>query len=211
MRTIGGMRVAGYSSWVITEDEASYLAMALFIRDSAGLDTSTNPAAPPPLHPAVPVDESLRSQFDHAGPAWNAWWSRLLRVLASAPSEPVAFEDAVAGAGADIRPLLDAGLTPARRWAREQALFRPSPRHGLEIVELVHSVEQQQGRQAAPFHLDLLTLPVRGFWSGRAAVGRELPGQPGLHPSLALLLSGQLRADRAELDRVLRPVIVALA
>lgn len=81
----------------------------------------------------------------------------------------------------------------------------------LAVNEIVRAVEQQLGRRAAPFRLDLLTLPVRGLWRREAAVGAEVGDRSGLQPSPALLLSQHLRADRAELERVVRPVIAALA
>jgi hypothetical protein len=206
------MRLSGTQSWAIREDDAQWLVMALYVRDAAGLDTSSNPDAPPPLDPPVAVDEVWRSSLAGLAAAWNAWWSRLLRELATAPSEPAAFADAVAGATGDVRRLLDATLPAAESWQRDQdraaGLPRFDPQQALWLGTLVRAIEAELGCRAAPFRLAILTLPVRGLWSMPAAIGEEVAGRPGLQPSPALLLSRQLRSDDVELERVLRPFII---
>jgi hypothetical protein len=62
---------------------------------------------------------------------------------------------------------------------------------------IVAAVEKELGRRSAPFELNLVTLPVRGSWSRLTAAG--------------LLLSYATRGDVIEMERVLRPLIVALA
>jgi hypothetical protein len=184
--------------------------MALYVRDVAGLDTSANPDAPPPLDPPAVVNEAWRAAFAGAAPAWNAWWSKLLRALATAPAESVAFADAVADATGDARRLLDATLPAAEAWQREQDAGRPQvdPQHAMWLGTLVRSLEAELGSAPAPFRLSLLTLPVSGLWSMVAAVGEEVAERPGLWPSPALLLSRQLRSDEIELARVLRPHLI---
>jgi hypothetical protein len=204
-------------SWSIHADDARGLAKALYVRDAAGFDTSQNRDAPPPLDPPVEVNEVWRQRFAGGTAAWNAWWSRLIRVLATAPSEAAAFEDAVAEASGDARVLLDAALPAAEMWARARdrtrvdRLRQSQAAFGLGIAGALRSAERDLGRPLCRFRVDLLALPVRGLWSRRVAVGVEVAGRPGLQPSPALLLSGHTWSDPAELERVLRPVIVALA
>jgi hypothetical protein len=211
------MQVSGTASWSIRSDELCVIAQAIYVRDAAGLDTSRNPDAPPPLDPPIPVNDAWRQRFVDGAEAWNAWWSRLIRELATAPSEAAVFEDAVADATGDVRALLDAVLPAAQAWARErdrarlERFMESRAVYSLAITGVLRSAERELGRRLGPFRLDLLTLPVRGLWSRRVAVGAEVPELPGLHPSPALLLSGHLQSDPVELERALRPIIVALA
>jgi hypothetical protein len=124
----------------------------------------------------------------------------------------VAFADAVSAATGDARRLLDATVPGAQSWQRERdrdvgRRQFDAPR-ALWLGTLVRTIEVELGRRAAPFRLSILTLPVRGLWSMPAAVGEEVAGRPGLWPSPALLLSGQLRSDTVELERILRPIII---
>jgi hypothetical protein len=196
-----GMRFAGSPSWVATEDVGIDLTVALYVRDAAGFDTAAA-SVPPPLEPTVDPAEAL-ARLAVRPPDWLAWWSELLWRRASAPSPAAALNDAVAAASGGLRALVDAVLPAAHAWANDRKRehvnqFLGLPRaQRVAVTTIVRSVERELGRRVGPFQLRLVTLPVRGLWSRRIAAAE-------------LLLSGHLRADQVEFDRVLRPIVTAL-
>lgn len=73
---------------------------------------------------------------------------------------------------------------------------RDSP--GLALPKLVHSIEKELGRKAAPFNLEFRILPVAGLWLHQVAPN-------------CVLMSFDIQSDPDAMGRLLGPVVRELA
>jgi len=192
------VRTAGRPSWQITVDLPQVLAVALYVRDIAGVTQTAPPTDLPEAAPSVAAEGVVHSPPEVIG-QWNGWWTRALTIgpLALAELEPPHFP-AFAEAPA-LRDLLRVHFHDARRWSAHQkrSSVRANTR-GLPLGELVAAVEHGMGRAAAPFRLRLDVVPVagHGMWKVRPA---------------HLLVSSALLDDPALLVTRLRPEVELLA
>jgi hypothetical protein len=161
------VRTAGRPSWQVIVEHPQVLAIALYIRDVAGLPHEAPPADLPGLVPPVAPDGAT-SASNEATAEWNAWWSRALSSGPRAemelqPPDFPAFTDAPA-----LRQLLQRHFEAARRWSDDgtRAHADHMMRNPLPIGEVVADVERGLARAAHPFTLRLDEVPVagQGLW-----------------------------------------------
>ena len=161
------MRMAGQTSWQITIDAPQVLAVALYIRDVAGVAQTSPPVDLPEAAPPVAADETVRA-LPEVTAQWNAWWTRALNTGPDAlkelePPHFPTFADAPS-----LQDLLRVHFDTAHRWSAELKRRGAGTIRGtLPLGELVSEVEQRVGRAARPFNLRLDVVPVagRGIWT----------------------------------------------
>jgi hypothetical protein len=182
------VRTAGRPSWEISVDQPQVLAVALYVRDVAGVVQEAPFADLPEVQP--PVARAGASATAEASAEWNAWWSRALArgpraVLELRPPDFPAFADAPA-----LHRLLLEHFESASRWsdatgrAHAQFMMSASPPLG----ELVAEVERALGRRAAPFALRIDEIPVAGsIW--RQVTDTHVLVSPGLLRDVPALFS----------------------
>jgi hypothetical protein len=157
------VRRAGRPSWQIVVDHPQVLAIALYIRDVAGIRHEALPAdLPAVVPPAARAEESAATT--QAAAEWNAWWTRTLatgpRALTELrpPSFP-AFADVPA-----LQRLLREHFDAARRWSesgkRDHADHMTS--NSPPLGRWVEDVGRALGRPVAPFTLRIDEVPVAG-------------------------------------------------
>ena len=178
------MRTAGRPSWQIIVDHPQVLAIALYIRDVAGVAHEAPPADLPGLVPPV-APNGAASATTEATAEWNAWWSHALSTGPRAamelqPPDFPAFTDAPA-----LRQLLNDHFEAARRWSDGATRTHADHmlRNPLPLGELVSDVERAVGRAVSPFTLRLDEVPVagQGLWPvapAHALVSPELLRDP---------------------------------
>jgi len=206
-------------SWQIREGIDPNVAMALYVRDAAGLEpyVVTEPDVGA-LYPLVPVTTDSDVSGDHgavdlrlAVREWPTWWARALQqVPATTPQEA---QEAAPPAPPEWRGLQDlpAMRALAQRHHRDFWRWLDIPEHvearrqrgqgggdPLFSTHLVDGYAQRLGRPAHPFVLHLRLLPLS------QPVGWVLDEQQ-------VVLSTGLREDTSALERFLAPVISALA
>ncbi|MFD0485397.1 hypothetical protein ACFQ46_22620 [Kineococcus sp. GCM10028916] len=215
------MHRAGTISWQIREGIDKHLAMALYIRDAAGLDpyVVTEPDVGA-LHPTVlsqPTDQtgaSVDATLDlrAAVQQWPTWWARALQQVpattveeaqeAAPPSPPEwhGVHDLPA-----VRALVQRHHRDFWSWldtADQGELDRYRGQRGsgdpLHLTRFVNAHEHQLKRPARPFTLHLRLLPLQ------QPVGWVLDEQQ-------VVLSTGLREDARALEQLLAPVIAGLA
>lgn len=201
------MTSTGAPRWQIVADSSPVLLFALYLRDSAGLEPAGSPLLPPVIPPVRPVDPS---QLVHAAGGltvlrieWEAWWHQLVgdcrNAEATAPDFPEL--DSLPALQLLARAHYGAGLD----WARERqteygALTR---RRGRSLQrdpfgELVQERELELGRDARPFTLQVIELPL--------SEARAWFVEPG-----TLLMSQDLVAEPSTFSSYVRPVVELLA
>ena len=179
------MRTAGRPSWQITMDDPQVLAVALYLRDVAGVAQSATPVGLSEVVPAVTAAGTVPA-VPEVSAQWNTWWTRAVATGPQALSElePPDFP-AFAGTPA-LRDLLRMHFHAALRWSSELGRSTAhAARGGLPLGELVSEVEQRTGRAARPFSLRLDVVPVAGrqMWTmgpTHVLVSSALPNDPDL-------------------------------
>ncbi|POH56849.1 hypothetical protein [Arthrobacter glacialis] len=141
---------------------------------------ATKPFFVPPVVPEVAERIPVTGPLTDVALAdeWVLWFSDLLADHLDMPSN----------AGIEYMSLAD----------RAPAFHANLRAHGMMMTSLVQSIEKNRGNKAAPFELDVLILPVAGFWLHRAGPNR-------------VLLSESARRDAEQLRRLLGPIIAELA
>ncbi|MFC4034405.1 hypothetical protein ACFO3J_23425 [Streptomyces polygonati] len=195
------MRYAGSSSWLMRIGSPQGLLIGLFVRDAAGLHPRTVIDVPR-LVPAVELRADLAPlAVPEASAQWARWWERELARQGGRELRSFA-PDAGFGDGREFGGLVRECLRDAVRWctdrSREEtdALTRgdPHPHEG----DLVRLVEEEIGRKARPFELQVTELPVEGSVGWRVS-------------SDHVVVSRALRADPAAYRDWLTPVVRELA
>lgn len=190
------------SSWCVSEGTSWALSVALHIRDVYGIP-ATKPFFVPPLIPQVPEHIPVTGPLTDVALAdeWALWFADLVSSRAHISSlaglllaeRTPAFQQAVekqlgpAAAAADLFRDQDA-RDSARRWKAD----------GPVLQELVRSVENDLGRKAQPFELEIRILPVSGYWLHQVAPARVLMNRP-------------TQSDRTAARRLLGPIVRGLA
>lgn len=189
-----GWRASGGTSWP--------LSVALYIRDVYGLP-ATRPFFVPPMSPAVPEHIPVTGPAGDIALAdeWVHWFGELVRSRASIydvaglllEERSPAFRQAVE----NRLPQATEAAEKAKRYEVDQwRARRDSP--GLALPKLVHSIEKELGRKAAPFNLEIRILPVAGLWLHQVA------------PS-CVLMSFEIQSDPDAMGRLLGPIVRELA
>lgn len=193
------MRAEGSSSWMMRESHGHGLQVALYIRDTEGLDYSMVPPLDPPV--ARVSDEPPTEDDRHA---WRAWFGCLLAAEASDELEDPFVLLLATGPTRRLGIAAAERFNAAEAWCEARAVdyrsnfFGQTHDQRLAVNRLVTEVEWELDRRAAPFTLNLTVLAVAGAWSHRAR--HDL-----------LLLSMETRYDETQLRAVLIPVLRELA
>lgn len=186
------------------------LVIALHLRDAAGLDVVAD-AVVPPLEPAVSLDAALVPYAtEQAVAQWAQIWHSMLDKHPEFAEVPPVFAEPLSGLPPALTALVQAGLPNALEWfhaiKREDLQYlrasggRPGRRMGvgLGIGEFVRRIEQERGREAAPFMLRISLLPVAGTWARRVRHDH-------------VLLSRSMCEDEGACEAFLDPVLRDLA
>lgn len=189
------MRTSGRPSWQISLDDPQVLAVALYVRDVAGISQTASPADLPRVTPAVspagtaPASAEVTQQ-------WNDWWARALTEGPAAlrEAEPPSFSAFAASPA--LQELLQVHFRAAVSWSSGLHLGSAG-RGGLPLGELVAEAERRAGRTARPFALRLDVVPVEA-------------GHPWVLGPGHLLLPASLLDDVDLLMDRLRPVVQEL-
>lgn len=202
------MHHTGGPGWRITTDTSGPMLLALYLKDSAGL----NGAGMPPVAPAHPkVRESDHQQItQHVGgvPAlrreWEAWWAQLIQNHPEMSPELVppgfsAFRSAPA-----LQRSLQAHFGTALTWARErrseyeQLEKKREERGDLDVLrELVEERQLEVGNGGRSFALTIIELPLA-------------EDRAWLVDADKLIMSESLLDDKEIFRSYLRPVIELL-
>lgn len=203
------MRSESGTSWLMSDDEAYLLQLALYVRDACQLLVAMHPSIPPLQPPIVPIASELATvNKTEAAEQWNAWWQELLQqqLTATNPGDlnaAYAFPDFAALAHSpDLQASLRLCFRQAVDWINARMReFIPSilsaNQAGIER-EAVREFEHERGRPVKTFRLRIISLPVQGkhAWS--------------ITPSSAIM-SYEFRFDAAPYRNWLRAAVAAVA
>ncbi|MDH2444958.1 hypothetical protein QDR37_13475 [Amnibacterium sp. CER49] len=192
------MRASEGAGWRVAVNAPRALAVALHLRDLAGVTHEASPALPPAA-PSVERDHHVRGGAE-LDAEWNAWWGAMLPRSAEALN-PLHLHEAMPPADAPaLRTLLTTQGERARAWAGERmrAHVEAMMRQPLPVLEIVQAVEREQGRPTRPFTVRVDEVPVAGI--GAWAVN-----------STHLLVSSDLLRNREGFVEALLPVVERLA
>lgn len=202
------MMSTGGPGWQVVAGSSRVLLFALYLRDCAGLEAVGSPPLPPVIPPVRRADPC---QLVHAAGGltvlrieWETWWYQLVGdcfdAKATAPGFPEL--DSLPALQLLARAHYGAGLD----WARERrteyvamaerrggSLRQPEP-----FDQLVHERELELGRDARPFTLRVVELPL--------SEARAWFVEPG-----TLLMSQDLATDPPTFSSYVRPVVELLA
>jgi hypothetical protein len=196
------MRLAGSSSWRISEDRwPEAFDMALWFRAAERVDVAPGGVVPGAAD-VEPLPDPGTDPSDAAELAagWLAWWHALIGLPPlSPPSGPADLAALQAFSPPDFPslaawPALRRAVT--RRWRQAHDWHNARMKAGLEAGlhrdvrtgQVVAELERELGRKARPFSLDLVLLPVRDEQVRPAGTDRYLvpervydgPQWPGL-------------------------------
>jgi hypothetical protein len=169
------MRLAGSSSWRISEDRwPESFDWALWIRAAERIGVGEGGAVPgmADIEPLPDPSTGLPDAAELAA-GWLAWWQSLVDLPPVSPPSGQAHPPAVLAFGPPDFPGL--ASWPAlqrvvtRRWRQAHDWHTARMKAGLEagihgdarIGQVVADLERELGRKARPFSLDLVLLPVR--------------------------------------------------
>ena len=194
------MRLAGSSSWRISEDRWPELFdVALWFRAAERIDVASGDVVPgaADVEP-LPDPSTDPSNAAELAAGWLAWWHSLIELPPPPPPWDPA-DPALAFSPPDFPGL---AAWPAlrraviRRWrqaddwhnARKKAGLAAGLHHNAPIGQVVAGLERELGRKARPFSLDFVLLPVRDEQVRPAGADRYLvpervydgPQWPGL-------------------------------
>lgn len=165
------MHHAGGSGWHITTDTSGPMMIALYVRDTAGLNGVGRPAL---SHIKPKVRPAAHSQLtaDVGGEAalkteWEAWWAQLLKAHPHTAPELTPPDFEAFGNSPALQRVLQAHFGAALTWARE----RRSEYAELEAERAASGAEQlledmvddrllEVGRDARDFNLTIIELPL---------------------------------------------------
>ena len=165
------MHQASGSGWEITTDTSGPMMIALYVRDTAGLDGVGHPAlshAAPRIHRAdhshLTADvgglSALRTE-------WETWWKQLLKAHPQTSPElaPPAVE--AFGNSPALQRVLQAHFGSALTWARERRseyarmeAERAASGSDQLLVDMVDDRLMEVGRDSRDFKLTIIELPL---------------------------------------------------
>lgn len=165
------MHHAGGSGWNITMDTSGPMMIALFVRDSAGLDGAGHPALSH-TRPKVRAADHSHLTADVGGVAalkteWETWWAQLLKAHPHTAPELTPPDFDAFGNSPALQRLLQAHFGSALSWARERrseyvALEAERAASGADqlLEDLVDDRLMEVGRDARDFNLTIIELPL---------------------------------------------------
>jgi len=202
--TLQAMRFAGSASWRFAEGIEQAPVVALFVRDTLGLEVPAESVIPPRLDGDLPDYSALvaAEQRSAAGAAWTGWWQEVVAQDVRRQQGPpasvdqrvwlrqwatehrAAFDPPEFASLAD-RPALakavQVTLNGALRWAdarRRALLIPPQGQPGQFDYDVVRAAAEQIARRhgVSPDALRAcaVILPVDGIWWNRFAPGAVL-------------------------------------
>lgn len=193
------MHQATGTGWRITTDTSGPMMIALYVRDTAGLNGAGHPAlshASPKIRPA----DHTHLTADVGGLSalkteWEAWWEQLLKAHPQTSPELTPPEFAAFGNSPALQRVLQAHFGAALTWARE----RRSEYAELEAERVASGTNQmledmvddrllEVGRDSRDFTLTIIELPLnedRAWYlePDKIIMSRKLMSQPELFRS----------------------------
>ena len=197
------MQLDGTTSWMMKIDRwAELLDMALWFRAAERIDVPAAGVVPGPLDAELSADPTADpADAAELAAGWQAWW----RTVVLTVSDPGDLTLARSFSPPDFTGLREwpalsrvvAGRwEAAARWhnTRKRTGLRAGLHHDPRMNTVVTEVEQELGRKARPFALDLVVVPVRDDEIRLVAPGRYLvpervydsPDWPGILRSLVV-------------------------
>ncbi|WP_426225525.1 hypothetical protein [Pseudarthrobacter sp. DSP2-3-2b1] len=193
------MNQTGGSGWQITTDTSGPMMIALFVRDTAGLDGAGHPAlshAAPKIRPADHAHLTAEvGGLSALKTEWEAWWEQLLKAYPQTSPELTPPEFEAFGNSPALQRVLQAHFGAALTWARE----RRSEYARLEAERVASGSDQmlgdlvgdrllEVGRKARDFNLTIIELPLdeqRAWYlePDKIIMSHELMSQPELFRS----------------------------
>jgi hypothetical protein len=165
------MHQASGSRWQITTDTSGPMMIALYVRDTVGLNGAGHPAlshAVPKIRPA----DHTHLTADVGGLSalkteWEAWWEQLVKAHPQTSPELSPPEFGAFGNSPALQRVLQAHFGAALTWARE----RRSEYARLEAERLASGTDQlleelvddrlmEVGRDSRDFTLTIIELPL---------------------------------------------------
>ncbi len=193
------MHQASGSRWQITTDTSGPMMIALYVRDTVGLNGAGHPAlshAVPKIRPA----DHTHLTADVGGLSalkteWEAWWEQLVKAHPQTSPELSPPEFGAFGNSPALQRVLQAHFGAALTWARE----RSSEYARLEAERLASGTDQlleelvddrlmEVGRDSRDFTLTIIELPLneqRAWYlePDKIIMSHQLMGQPELFRS----------------------------
>jgi hypothetical protein len=193
------MNQTGGSGWQITTDTSGPMMIALFVRDTAGLDGAGHPAlshAAPKIRPSDHAHLTAEvGGLSALKTEWEAWWEQLLKAYPQTSPELTPPEFEAFGNSPALQRVLQAHFGAALTWARE----RRSEYARLEAERVASGSDQmlgdlvgdrllEVGRKARDFNLTIIELPLdeqRAWYlePDKIIMSHELMSQPELFRS----------------------------
>ncbi len=165
------MQQASGSRWQITTDTSGPMMIALFLRDTAGLNGAGHPALSHAKPKVRPADHShLTADVGGLGALkteWEAWWEQLLKAYphTSPDLSPPDFE--AFGNSPALQRVLQAHFGSALTWARERRseyaeLVAEREANGADhlLTDMVDDRLMEVGRDSRDFKLSIIELPL---------------------------------------------------
>ncbi|MFJ5860626.1 hypothetical protein ACIQCM_04325 [Pseudarthrobacter sp. NPDC092439] len=165
------MHHAGGSGWHITTDTSGPMMIALYVRDSAGLNGAGHPALSHIKPKVRPADHSHLTA-DVGGEAalkteWEAWWAQLLKAHPHTATELTPPDFEAFGNSPALQRVLQAHFGSALMWARERRseyaeLEAERAASGADqlLEDMVDDRLMEVGRDARDFNLTIIELPL---------------------------------------------------
>jgi hypothetical protein len=182
------MRLAGSSSWRISEDRwPEEFDVALWFRAAERIDVPSGGVVPgaPDVEP-LPDPGTDPSDAAELAAGWLAWWHSLVGLPPLSPPFDPAHPPALLAfsppdfpslaAWPALRQVVTGRWRQAYDWhnARKKAGLEASLHHDRRTGQVVAELERELGRKARPFSLDLVLLPVRDEQVRAAGTDRYL-------------------------------------
>lgn len=207
------MAASGGPEWVVREDAAAPVLVALYLRQVLGV---RSPEALPPLRALVGAEVPAPTGFDAAAGdelerQWRGYWDMTVEPQAHPSTVPLelieGFETLVAlpvegfeALRAAIEPYASAAVAYART-AHARYAAHTGPGAGSAYRGYASAIAQHErvvGRRAHSFELNVQVLPLaqRGVWW----IG-----------ALTIAVTDGLRGDVVAFDKAIGPVIAELA
>ena len=193
------MHHASGSGWQVSTDTSGPMIIALYVRDTAGLDGAGSPA----LSHAAP--KIRRADHTHLTAEvggisalkteWEAWWEQLLKAHPHPSPELSPPEFEAFGNSPALQRVLQAHFGAALTWARERRseyaeleAERAASGSDQLIADLVDDRLMEVGRDARDFSLTIIELPLneqRAWYlePDKIIMSHGLMGQPELFRS----------------------------
>ncbi|ADX73790.1 hypothetical protein D7Z96_02335 [Pseudarthrobacter phenanthrenivorans] len=185
--------------WQITTDTSGPMMIALYVRDTAGLDGAGHPALSHAAPKVRRVDHSHLTA-DVGGLSalkteWEAWWEQLLKAYPQTSPELSPPDFGAFGNSPALQRVLQAHFGSALTWARERRseyaeLEAERAATGADqlLEDMVDDRLMEVGRDSRDFRLTIIELPLnepRAWYlePDKIIMSNQLMGEPELFRS----------------------------